>query len=47
MRGRPLGAACEEASRELGLPVEVLGGKLEGWFAEWARLGYLVEVVTD
>jgi hypothetical protein len=46
-RGRPLGAACEEASQELGLPVEALGEKLEGWFAEWARLGYVVDVVTD
>jgi hypothetical protein len=47
VRGRPLGKACEEASRELGLSVEELGGKLEGWFAEWARLGYVVDVVTE
>jgi hypothetical protein len=46
-RGRPLGAACEEASQELGLSVEALGEKLEGWFAEWARLGYVVDVVTE
>jgi hypothetical protein len=45
-RGRPLGAACEEASQALGLSVEALGEKLEGWFAEWARLGYVVDVVS-
>jgi hypothetical protein len=47
VQGRPLGVACEEASQTLGLSVEVLGGRLEGWFAEWARLGYVVDVVTD
>jgi hypothetical protein len=46
VQGRPLGAACEEASQALGLSVEALGGKLEGWFGEWARLGYVVDVVT-
>jgi hypothetical protein len=46
-RGRPLGAACEEASQALGLPTEALGDKLEGWFAAWARLGYVVDVVTE
>jgi hypothetical protein len=46
-RGRPLGPACEEASQALGLPVEALGEKLEGWFAEWARLGYVVDIVFD
>ena len=47
VRGRPVGPACEEASKALGMPVEALGEKLEGWFAEWARLGYVVDVVTD
>jgi hypothetical protein len=46
-RGRPLGVACEEASQVLGLPTEALGDKLEGWFATWARLGYVVDVVTE
>jgi hypothetical protein len=46
VQGRPLGVACEEASQTLGLPLEALGEKLEGWFAEWARLGYVVDVVT-
>lgn len=46
-RGRALGPACEETSRALGLPVEALGEKLEGWFAEWARLGYVVDVIID
>lgn len=47
VRGRALGPACEEASRALAMPVEALGEKLEGWFVEWARLGYVVDVVTD
>ena len=46
VRGRPLGPACEETSQAIGLPVEALGEKLQGWFAEWARLGYVVDVVT-
>jgi hypothetical protein len=46
VQGRPLGAACEEASQALGLPLDALGEKLEAWFAEWARLGYVVDVVT-
>jgi hypothetical protein len=46
VQGRPLGAACEETSQAVGLSVEALGEKLEGWFREWARLGYVVDVVT-
>jgi hypothetical protein len=45
--GEPLGVACENAARALGVPVEALGVKLESWFSDWAARGYVVDVVAD
>jgi hypothetical protein len=42
----PLGKACESTAEALGTPVQALGERLEGWFASWARLGYVVDVVV-
>jgi len=42
--GAPLGVACERAASSLGVAPEAIGEKLEGWFADWARRGYVVDV---
>jgi hypothetical protein len=45
--GQALGAACETAASQTGVPLEALGQWLEGWFGDWAARGYVVDVVLD
>ncbi len=44
--GAPLGTACERAAEASGITVDEIGTRVEGWFSEWARLGYIVDVET-
>jgi len=45
--GLPLGVACERAAASLGITLEAIGEKLEGFFADWARRGYVVDVAVS
>jgi hypothetical protein len=45
-RGEPLGIACTTTAERASVSVETLGEQLAGWFADWSRRGYVVDVLV-